>query len=142
MSCDLEFNVIKCLQQNSIFCHTIKLLLQWSKTLDITIASYIHTHNLNYYNWLICNDITTQLHTITKCTCIFTVHTWTNLQYIHTCNFYYSNPLFVFTGGTPVGYVTPDVNISLMKGKSLSMLSCDSVIVDFITVPSSPYMNG
>ena len=48
----------------------------------------------------------------------------------------------MFTGGTPVDYVTPDVNITLMQGKSLSMLSCDGVIVDFITVPSSPYMEG
>lgn len=53
---------------------------------------------------------------------------------------YYSNPLFVFTGGTPYEYLTP--NITLMHGKSLSMLSCDSVIVDFITVPSSPYIDG
>ena len=70
--------------------------------------------------------------------CLMTHH------YHKVCNvlFYYSDPLFVFTGGTPVGYVTPDVNISLMQGKSLSMLSCDSVIVDFITVPSSPYMEG
>ena len=54
--------------------------------------------------------------------------------------FSYSNPLFVFTGGTPYEYLTP--NITLMQGKSLSMLSCDSVIVDFVTIPSSPHLTG
>ena len=57
-------------------------------------------------------------------------------------SFYFSNPLLVFSGGTPIGYATSDRNITLMQGKSLSMLSCDSVIVDFIIVPSSPYMEG
>ncbi|XP_065908017.1 uncharacterized protein [Dysidea avara] len=50
------------------------------------------------------------------------------------------NPLFVFTGGTPYECLTP--NITLMQGKSLSMLSCDSVIVDFITIPSSPHLTA
>ena len=52
----------------------------------------------------------------------------------------YSNPLFVFAGGTPYEYLTP--NITLMQGKSITMLSCDSVIVDFITIPSSPHITG
>ena len=62
------------------------------------------------------------------------------IMYMNIFLFCYSNPLFVFTGGTPYEYMTP--NITLMQGKSLSMLSCDSVIVDFITVPSSPYLDG
>lgn len=62
--------------------------------------------------------------------------------YVLHISFYFSNPLLVFSGGTPIGYATSDRNITLMQGKSLSMLSCDSVIVDFIIVPSSPYMEG
>ena len=54
--------------------------------------------------------------------------------------FFYSNSLFFFTGGTPYEYLTP--NITLMQGKSLSMLSCNSVIVDFVTIPSSPHLTG
>ena len=70
------------------------------------------------------------------------IHTYIDMYALHALvyYFYYSNPLFVFTGGTPYEYLTP--NITLMQGKSLSMLSCDSVIVDFITIPSSPYMDG
>ena len=45
----------------------------------------------------------------------------------------------MFTGGTPYEYLTP--NITLMQGKSLSMLSCDNVIVDFIAIPSSPHIS-
>ncbi|XP_065907134.1 syntaxin-binding protein 5-like isoform X2 [Dysidea avara] len=50
------------------------------------------------------------------------------------------NPLFVFSGGNPKEYLS--TNIALMQGKSLSILLCDSPIVDFITVPSYPHLSA
>ena len=70
-----------------------------------------------------------------------TIHHLYICSYIITgVSFCYSNPLFVFTGGTPVDYLT--TSITLMQGKSLSILSCDSVIIDFFAIPSSPYIEG
>ena len=50
--------------------------------------------------------------------------------------------MFVFTGGLPFDASKHTPSLTVMRGKSVTVLEMDNYILDFITICDSPYLSG